>query len=367
MRCVAIWGVMAMTQVAAFGLVRPAAAETFAYVGNADSNEVQVFSMDANAGSMTLVEKVPFVGIEKAGPSTPMAVSPDKHILFVGVRSQPFTVVSYAIDPKSGKLQHLGNSPLADSMAYIATDRRGQFLLSASYGGNKIAINPIDARGVAQPPSQVIPTGLNAHAIQADPSNRFVLATNLGSDAVLAFKLDAETGRLTPNQPPETKVAEKSGPRHFVFHPNGKFVYLVHELNGALIAFGYDADKGQLHDLQHASALPPGFDGKPWAADIHLTPDGRFLYASERTSSTLAGFRVDATTGQLTAIGSVPTEKQPRGFAIDPSGRFLAAVGELSDGMTVYVIDQTSGVLSKQASYPVGKKPNWVEFVAFSD
>jgi 6-phosphogluconolactonase len=113
--------------------------------------------------------------------------------------------------------------------------------------------------------------------------------------------------------------------------------------------------------------LPPGFDGKPWAADIHLTPDGRFLFASERTSSTLAGFRVDAATGQLTAIGSVPTEKQPRGFAIDPSGRFLAAVGELSDGMTVYAIDQTSGVLSKQASYPVGKKPNWVEFVGFSD
>lgn len=367
MRCVAIWGVMAMTQVAAFGSVRPAAAETFAYVGNADSNEVQVFSMDAKAGSMKLVEKVPFVGIEKAGPSTPMAVSPDKRVLFVGVRSQPFTVVSYAIDPKSGKLEHRGNGPLADSMAYISTDRSGKSLFSASYGGNKIAVNPIDAQGVVQPPSQVIPTGLNAHAIQADPSNRFVLATNLGSDVVLAFKRDAETGQLAPNQPPETKVAEKSGPRHFVFHPNGKFVYLVHELNAALIAFGYDAEQGQLHDLQHVSVLPPGFDGKPWAADIHITPDGRFLYASERTSSTLAGFRVDAATGQLAAIGSVPTEKQPRGFAIDPSGRFLAAVGELSDGMTVYTIDQTSGVLSKQASYPVGKKPNWVEFVAFSD
>jgi 6-phosphogluconolactonase len=253
-------------------------------------------------------------------------------------------------------------------MAFISTDRGGTSLFSVSYGGNKIAVNPIDAKGVVQTQSQVIPTGLNAHAIQADPSNRFVLATNLGSDAVLAFKLDAETGRLTPNQSSsETKVAEKSGPRHFDFHPNGKFVYLLHELNAALIAFGYDADKGQLHDLQHASALPPGFDGKPWAADLHITPDGRFLYASERTSSTLAGFRVDAATGHLTAIGSVPTEKQPRGFAIDPSGRFLAAVGELSDGMTVYAIDQTSGVLSKLASYPVGKKPNWVEFVAFND
>jgi 6-phosphogluconolactonase len=109
--------------------------------------------------------------------------------------------------------------------------------------------------------------------------------------------------------------------------------------------------------------MPAGFDGKPWAADLHLTPDGRFLYASERTSSTLTGFRVDAATGQLSLIGSVPTEKQPRGFAIDPSGRWLAAVGEMSDGMSVYAIDQSSGALEKPAIYAVGKKPNWVEFV----
>ena len=107
-----------------------------------------------------------------------------------------------------------------------------------------------------------------------------------------------------------------------MFHPNGKFVYLLHELNAALTAFGYDADKGQLHDLQHASALPSGFDGKPWAADIHLTPDGRFLYASERTSSTLAGFRVNAGTGQLTAIGSVPTESSLEALPSTHRGAF---------------------------------------------
>jgi len=358
-------GVVVMSQIVGVGAMRPAAAGTFAYVGNADSNEVQVFSLDTTTGRMTLVEKVPFVGIEKAGPSTPMAVSPDKRTLFVGVRSEPFTVISYAIDPESGRLRHLGNGPLADSMAYVATDRSGRLLLSASYGGSRIAVNPIDAGGIVQPPSQVIPTGLNAHAVAADPSNRFVLATNLGSDAILVFRLDADTGRLTPNQPLETRVAEKSGPRHFVFHPHGQFVYLVHELNGALVAFGYDADKGQLHELQQASVLPAGFLGKPWAADIRITPDGRFLYASERTSSTLAGFRVDPVTGQLIAIGNVPTEQQPRGFAIDPSGRFLAAVGEVSDAMTVYAIDQGSGALTKLSSYSVGKRPNWVEFVAF--
>ena len=106
-------------------------------------------------------------------------------------------------------------------------------------------------------------------------------------------------------------------------------------------------------------------DGKPWAADLHLTPDGRFLYVSERTSSTIRAFKVDAGSGRLTPLGSVPTEKQPRGFAIDQSGRLLAAVGELSNAMSVYAIDGESGALKFLQSYPAGKQPNWVEFVSF--
>jgi 6-phosphogluconolactonase len=216
-----------------------------------------------------------------------------------------------------------------------------------------------------QAAKDVIPTGLNAHAFLPSPDNHFVFATNLGSDQILSFRFDAATGALTPNEPVAIKVAEKNGPRHFVFHPNGKFVYLVNELSAALLVFAYDAAHGTWQQIQQASALPQGFDGKPWAADIHLTPDGRFLYASERGSSTLAAFKVDAESGKLTPLGSVPTEKQPRGFAIDPSGHVLAAVGEVSDGMSLYAIDQASGALKLLQSYPVGKKPNWVEFAAF--
>jgi 6-phosphogluconolactonase len=347
-----------------------AKADTFAYVGNADSNDISVFRVEPKTGEMTLLETAPFVGVEKPGSSTPLAVSPDRRLLFAGVRSQPYAALSFAIDPKTGQLKYLGSGPLADSMANIATDRSGKFLFSASYGGNKVAVNPIGADGVVLAPVQVIPTGLNAHAIQADANNRYVFATNLGSDQVLGFKFDAGTGQLTPNDPAATKVADKSGPRHFVFHPNHKFVYLVHELSGAVLVFAYDDGKGTWRELQRATALPTGsdgkpFDGKPWAADIHVTPNGHFLYASERTSSTLSAFRIDAESGMLSVIGSVPTEKQPRGFNIDPTGRYLAAVGELSDGMTVYSIDQSSGALTRLASYPVGKKPNWVEFVAF--
>jgi 6-phosphogluconolactonase len=348
---------------------RAGMAEPFAYVGNADSNDISVFKI-ADNGEMTPLQTAAFTGVDKPGSSTPLAITPDHRVLIAGVRSQPFQAVSFAIDPKTGLLSHIGNGPLADSMANIATDRDGKVLFSASYGGNKVALNPLSANGVVGEPKQVIPTGLNAHAFLPSPDNRYVFATNLGSDQVLSFAFDAAAGSLTPSDPP-LKTPEKSGPRHFVFHPNGKFVYLIHELNAEIAAYSYEARSGAWSEIQRTTALPEGFNGqepsqKPWAADIHITPDGRFLYASERTTNTLTGYKVDASSGMLTTIGSVPTEKQPRGFNIDPTGRYLAAVGELSDGMTVYAIDQSSGALSKLKSYPTGKKPNWVEFLTLN-
>lgn len=356
-----------VSALALFSGARAGMAKTFAYVGNADSNDISVFKI-AESGEMIPVQTAAFTGVEKPGSSTPLAITPDHRVLIAGVRSQPFLAVSFAIDPKTGLLSHIGNGPLADSMANIAIDRGGKVLFSASYGGNKVALNPLQANGVVAEPKQVIPTGLNAHAFLPSPDNRFVFATNLGSDQVLSFAFDAAAGSLTPSDPPSIKTPEKSGPRHFVFHPNGKFVYLIHELNGDVAAYSYEAKSGAWGEIQRTTALPEGFNGKdsgqkPWAADIHITPDGRFLYASERTTNTLTAYKVDATSGKLTTIGSVPTEKQPRGFNIDPTGRYLAAVGELSDGMTVYAIDQTSGALSKLKSYATGKKPNWVEFL----
>ncbi|WFU41381.1 lactonase family protein [Bradyrhizobium sp. CB82] len=356
---VAACAVILVTQ---FG-VSAGMADTFAYVGNADSNDISVFRIDGK-GEMSPVQTAPIVGIGKPGSSTPLAVTPDHRVLIVGVRSQPFSAASFAIDQKTGTLRHIGNGPLADSMAYVMTDRTGKFVLSASYGGNTVALNPLSGTGVVGAPKQVIPTGLNAHAFIPSPDNRFAFATNLGSDQVLAFAFNASTGELTPSDPPVYKVPAKSGPRHFVFHPNGKYVYLIHELNGDVAAFAYDAKNGAWSEIQRTTALPESLGGKPWAADIHVTPDGRFLYASERTTNTLTAYKIDPASGKLTTVGTVPTEKQPRGFNVDPTGRYVAAVGELSDSMTVYAIDQTSGALTKLKSYPTGKKPNWVEFVA---
>jgi len=343
-----------------------ARAATFVYVGNADSQDISILELKSN-GDLTPVETTAVPGPAKPGSSMPLAVSPDRKRLYAGLRNEPYSAVTFAIDAKTGKLKPAGSGPLADSMAYIATDRGGKFLLSASYGGNKVSVNPIGPDGTVQAAQQIIETQPNAHCILTDPTNRYVLHTSLGGDLVYQEKFDAKTGRLTPNDPPSVSIKTKAGARHLVFSPNGKFVYLVDELDASIYVFPWDARTGSLKkEVQVTTSLPKGFEGKPWAADIHLTPDGKFLYASERTTSTLAAFSVDSRTGLLTLIDSYPTEKQPRAFNIDPTGRYLLSVGQLSNSMTSYAIDKTTGKLTKLKEYPVGKNPNWVEIVSFS-
>src|SRR5229473_2047587 len=343
-----------------------AGAATFVYVGNSDSQEVSVLELRPN-GDLTPVETTAVPGPAKPGGSLPLAVSPDKKRLFVGLRNEPYSAVTFAIDAKTGKLTLVGQGPLADSMAYVVTDRSGKFLLGASYGGNKVSVNPIGPDGVVQPAQQIVETQPNAHCIMPDPSNRYVLHTSLGGDLVYQDKFDVKTGKLTPNDPPSVSVKAKAGARHVVFSPNKRFVYLVNELDASIYVLPWDAKTGTLKkEVQITTSLPGGFEGKPWAADIHLTPDGKFLYASERTTSTLAAFSVDPKTGMLTSIDSYPTEKQPRGFNIDPTGRYLLSVGQLSNSMTSYAIDKATGKLTRLKEYPVGKNPNWIEIVNLS-
>jgi 6-phosphogluconolactonase len=355
--------IAALAATLALTVALPATAATFVYVGCTDSNEIHVLQLDPQNGNLTPVERVTIPGITKTAGSTPMAISPDKKILFAATRGEPMVAASFRIDPATGKLSHIANGPLDGSMAYIATDRSGRFLLAASYPNNKVTVNPIAPDGTVQPPKQIVPTEPNAHAIQPDASNRFVLATSLGGNLVRQFRFDAATGTLSPNDPPAAPVKAGAGPRHFAFHPANGRVYLLNELEASIYVFAYDANAGTLKELQVLSALPEKKPEKIWAADIHLTPDGKFLYASERGTSTIAGFKVDPGEGTLTPIGHTATEQQPRGFAIDPTGRHLLAVGQLSDSMTSYAIDPASGRLTKLKQYPMGKNPNWVEIV----
>jgi 6-phosphogluconolactonase len=331
---------------------------TIAYVSNADSRQIIVLRL-AEDGGLAEIERV-----TTSGTVMPLALSPDRRFLFAALRSEPFGVASYRIDGQSGRLAHIATAPLPASMPYLAVDRSGRFLLSASYQSAVAAVSAIDAEGrVSAAPVQVLGTAPNAHCIVTDAANRFAFVPCLGGDHVMQLRFDGATGRLAPNAPPELPTQKGAGPRHIVFHPEGRFAFLINELDASILSLAYNPSAGTLAKLGAASALPPGFSGKPWAADIHTTPDGRFLYASERTSSTLAGFRIDAADGTLTPIGHWPTETQPRGFAIDPSGRFLLSTGQVSNSLTAYAIDAASGKLTPLKRYPMGANPNWVEIV----
>jgi 6-phosphogluconolactonase len=337
--------------------VPPSAGRTIAYVSSADSREIHVLALDATTGRWDVVQTVVTVG-----RVMPLAVSPDREHLYASLRSEPYSVSTFTIQPATGRLTLANTVPLADSMAYISTDRTGRYLFGASYSGNKVSVNAIDDAGeVAPNPLAVIPTGRNAHAILADRSNRFVFVSNLGDDAILQYRFDEADGTMTPNDPPAVHTPTGSGPRHFVFHPNRALVFCLNELDGTVSAYRLDAN-GTLTLLASRPVLPDGFSGKPWAADLHLTPDGGFLYTSERTSSTLAAFRVDDG-GTLTPVGHYATETQPRGFNIDPTGCYLLAVGEKSNRLTVYAIDGATGALRPLSRVAVGQNPNWVEII----
>src|SRR5437879_10205917 len=208
-------GVLAVALLLGALMAPPARAATFVYVGNAESNEVYVLQLDRQSGDLTVVEKVLIPGIEKPGISTPMSVSPDRRFLYVGTRGEPKIAAGFSIDPASGRLKHVASGPLADSLAYIATDRTGRFLLGASYPGHKVTVNPIGPPGTVQPPHQVLTNFPNAHAIQPDAGNRHVLAPTLGDDQVNQFTFDPATGLLAPGTPPSVRVKDKAGPRHF--------------------------------------------------------------------------------------------------------------------------------------------------------
>lgn len=358
-----LWAALSTAAAAGAMSASPALAATVVYVGHADSNDVYVLHLNRATGELTLVETVAIPGTVKPGISTPMAVSPDRRWLFVATRGEPQAVATFAIDAANGRLTFVGSGPLADSMAYISTDRTGRFLFAASYPGHTLTVSPIGTNGVVQPTRQALPNHTNAHAVLADANNRYVLLTTLGNDRVNVFGFDAKTGALEPNAPPSVALTNGAGPRHLAFHPNGRLVYVLGELDGAVHVFDYDAAAGRLTAKQSIRAVPPGATGRLAAADVHVTPDGRFLYSSDRTSNTIAGFTIDAADGTLALIERIPTEEMPRSFGIDSTGRYLFAVGMRSHRMSSYRIEPGTGILTRLREYAMGQTPNWVEIV----
>ena len=368
----------------AIGATSMSMAKTFVYVSNAQDGNIDTYNMDMSTGALTPVGKT-----EAAKMVMPMTLSPNKKYLYAVIRSQPTRVLTYAIDPATGALAQKASAPLPDSMPYVSTDHTGRFLFTASYGGDKLAVSPIGENGLVEAEAiQVIPTGRNAHSIMPDRSNNFVYAATLGANQVLQFTFDSKTGKLTANEPPAVSPEAGHGPRHLAFSPDNKYLYVLNELSGHVTQYTIDPSKGTLTLVDSVSSVPAeaglawgapqapvgaapapasvaAKDEKPkvWAADIQITPDGKFLYSTERTTNKIALFTVAPGTGKLTYVTNFATEAQPRGIRIDPSGQYLVASGEKSDRVSVYKIDKGTGKLGGPNRYPVGNGANWVEIV----
>ena len=338
--------------------------ELLAYVSCADERAIVTFAMDRDTGALIRRASTPVPGPTGSGMSMPLALSPDRRVLHAAVRIAPFPCSSFGIDPATGALSHLGAANLDDAMAYILVEPSGKNLLCASYPGAIATSHPIAANGgVTSPARQVIDTPLRAHAIITDAAGRWAYVPCLGGDVVLQLALDAATGLMT--QVGRMRTHAGCGPRHMRLSPCGRFAYVLGELDATIIACTVEA-KGHLAAIQTVATLPRGFvvpNGKRiMAADLHLTPDGRFVYASERLSEILSAWRIGPG-GTLVPIGSIATDPMPRGFAIDPSGRFLLCGSQTTGAVRTYAIDAAAGALTHIGTTQAGANANWIEFL----
>jgi len=287
-------------------------------------------------------------------------------------------VLAYSIDPKTAMLTLLNSFPTRGiDPAYVALDRSGQNLFVANFGSNAgsgcISVFPIKKDGSLTESSDFIEysgtgvhpqrqQGPHSHAINVSPDNRFAFVADLGLDKIFTYRFDAKKGKLTPNTPSYATLPPGAGPRQFVFHPGGKFFYVVNELQSTLTTFTYSA--GSLKLVQTVSTLTQDFNGTNSAACLQVHPSGRFLYASNRGADTIAVYAIDPQAGTLTLIESVPSQgKTPGNFAIDPTGSWIVAANQSSNALVLFKIDpQTGRLTSTGQSVEVGT-PSCVRFL----
>ncbi len=206
----------------------------------------------------------------------------------------------------------------------------------------------------------------HAHSIVADPANRYAFSPDLGLDKILSYKLDLTAGKLVPNDPPHAAVAAGAGPRHFDFHPNSRFTYVINELDSTITGFTYDESNGTLSEIQTISTLPDDFEGKSYTADVHVHRYGRFLYGSNRGHDSIVIFQIDESNGQLSTIGHEPTQGEaPRNFGLDPTGTFLFAANQATDTIVTFRIDQETGNLNPTGQITEMPAPVCLQFVTF--
>jgi 6-phosphogluconolactonase len=315
--------------------------------------------------NLTTGELAPTGHVAETKNPTFLAIHPSQRFLYAVSEIGDFEgkptggVSAYAIDKDTGALTLLNQQESKGrGPCHVSVDASGKYVLVANYGSGSVAMLPVleDGRlaaatcAIQHEGSSANPKrqeGPHAHSITPDAGNRYAFACDLGIDKVMIYKLDLAHGKLLPNEPPFVPAQPGAGPRHFDFHPDGKYAYLLNELNATLTAFAYDAATGALVELQTVPTLPPDYAGFNLCADVHVHPNGRFVYASNRGHNSLVIYAIDGATGKLTFVDRVSSGGEaPRNFAIDPSGKFLLAANQDTGNLVVFRIDPETGKLS---------------------
>jgi 6-phosphogluconolactonase len=285
-------------------------------------------------------------------------------------------ISAFAIDPASGKLKLINQrSSMGSGPCHLVLDKTGRNVLVANYASGSVAVLPVGADGMLGEATCVIQDagkgpnakrqeGPHAHCVTMSPDNKFAYVCDLGTDKVMIFKFDAEHGKLVANEPAFVPAKPGAGPRHLVFHPNGKFAYLIHELDSTITAFAYDAQTGALKELQTLSSLPGNYNGPNTAAEIAIVPSGKFLFASNRGNDTVVVFAINPDTGTLKWVEEQNTGgKTPRQFGIEPSGKQLAICNQDSNSVLVGGIDAMTGRLTPSGVFAQVPAPTCAVFL----
>jgi len=341
--------------------------------------EITIFRLDTAKGTLVPAGKATNVGQQ---PSF-LAFDPAAKFLFAANETDPGRVRSFAINQATGALTAINDVPaMGSTTAHLSTDSTGRWLLVANYGsdgtdptlgGEKqgtIASVPIGADGRLAPAVDTREFGLGslAHQIRADPGNRFVYVPLKGGPAVAQLVFDPASGRLKPNVPPQVAAAKGAGPRHMDFHPNGRFAYVINELDLTMTAYTYDAKTGLLRELQILPTLPAAADKVGAScADVHVHRTGRFLYGSNRGHDSIVIYRL-GDDGRMTLVGHESRNiKRPRNFTIDPTGTLMLVANQDAANLTIFRIDQNKGTLEPVGPpTPVGANPSFVGVLMLS-
>lgn len=331
------------------------------YVGSGswegDAGKIQVFSLDVAAASLSLVQS-----LDAGGVAAFMARSSDGRRLYVADEAKG-RLASYAVSPASGELQQTSSVSCAGHPVYVTLDAADGALLTCFFAEAKTQVFPLAADGTLGAPSCLVDSGRESHCTVFDPSHRFLFVPTRGDGWIAQYRYDAERHVLSPNEPAHVAEAPGAGPRHLRFHPNGRWAFLVNELSLTLSVYAFDGARGTLQPVQRDVALaPPGSAGGS-SADVHVHPNGAHLYVSNRQgdASNIAILAVDPSSGAVRVLAHEPTRgRTPRNFALDPEGRVLIAGNQDSNDVAVFRVDASSGQLAFVRSVPVAPGPFFV-------